>query len=165
MTPSTYLLQTNNTHLLELSHQVQEQHATNCEPNRPWQTAHHETCNIMHELPLSGPYWYIHPKWGPRDTMGILGHGYYRDVWWMGDPKPLILKTLRYQHAITRETMTRSRIDALAMEMLTASSSIANVYSYCGSSGLFELAEGGDMGQEVYWEGEMTPLRKLQVGK
>jgi hypothetical protein len=133
-----------------------------CEPNSPWQTSPRPTCNAMHELPLSGPYWYRSPS-GPRDLFTLLGKGYYRDVWRIGHKRPIVLKTLRFQHPVSFDFIDHSQTDALAMERLTSSPNVADVYSVCGTSGLFEFADGGDLSHEISSQ-NMMPLRKLQVG-
>ena len=49
----------------------------------------------------------------------------------------------------------RHRRDALAAERLTWSPNVIDIYSYCGNSGIYELAPGGDI-EEVLWYSDVT---------
>jgi hypothetical protein len=55
------------------------------------------------------------------------------------------------------------------MERLTKSPHILNIYGYCGNSGLFEYAGGGDISR-VIWPSKKKPqnitqIQKLHIGK
>lgn len=114
-----------------------------CKAQYQWQLESYPTCNLLHEQELGLLV---------KDEVQLLGHGYWRDVWKVidGDQEVYVLKTLRYEHDFEDRNYDRHRRDALAMLRMTASPNVINIYSYCGNSGMFEYAPGGDM-EEMIW--------------
>ena len=147
-----------------------------CVVNAEWQTVHYPTCNLLHELSswntiarndehMTGTNSNVNSS-----SMCLLGEGYFRHVWLVHDDalfEPHILKTLRNEHPTHQYHMDRGRDEAAIMQTLTASPYIANIYGYCSTSGLFEMAERGDMKNEIFGINDQvfTPLRKLQIGR
>jgi Protein tyrosine and serine/threonine kinase len=115
-----------------------------CRSQYDWQKSSFPTCNTIHEMDL------LNVREGSLSrsrTTRILGNGYWRDVWlWYG----VVLKTLRYQHHFEERNFDRHRRDALAMDRLTKSKLVVNIYGYCGNSGAYEYAEGGSMAEEIW---------------
>jgi hypothetical protein len=89
------------------------------------------------------------------------------------EDETIVLKTIRYQHDYTERNMERHRRDAIAMERLTSSPYVMDIYAYCGNSGLFEYASGGALQQHIFGEHhhhpdeespkKWTPHQKLQI--
>jgi hypothetical protein len=119
----------------------------------------------MHEADLTN----IHAQILKNEQVGLIGNGYYRDVWFIREfsQEKRVLKTLRYKHEFHEQNNDRHRIDALAMERLTKSPHILDIYGYCGNSGLYEYAEGGNIYQAI-WPSEkkqnLTQIQKLHIG-
>ena len=141
---------------------IQENNRKECE-YLPWQKLHKPTCNVIHELggDLDSP-----------DTELLSMDGFWRMVWRVKvsnimklntifstefknsfnidgssskkDKEEVILKMLKFQRMdeIEVETFEQHRRDALAMEILTSSPNIIDVYSYCGNSVVTEVAQG-----------------------
>ena len=62
----------------------------------------------------------------------------------------------------------RMRRDGLVMGELTKSKYVLDIYAFCGTSGLFEYADGGDI-EETIWpsdgtESHLSQLDKLHMG-
>ena len=108
----------------------------------------------------------------------ILGNGYWRDVWQLTNVNPslslsassssytttkTILKTMRYTHDYTERNYDRHRRDGVAMERLSASPHIVDIYGFCGNSGVFQFADGGDSEQNI-WRDDYYRRHKLKAG-
>lgn len=77
----------------------------------------------------------------PED-LTVLGSGWFRTTWRVDTPsEALVLKTLRLEREFLREYYELHRRDAVAMERLTASPFVVDVYGVCGNSALNELAD------------------------
>ena len=149
-----------------------------CKAMYHWQTLSYPTCNLLHEMKLNDP-----------NNVKLIANGYWRDVWRIMTTSntanttsiiaPLILKTIRYEHDYTDRNFDRHRRDAVAMERLTSSSYILDIYGFCGNSALTEFADGGDIDtylfhhnseddedsedRERHREPRITDLEKLQI--
>jgi serine/threonine protein kinase len=107
--------------------------------------------NIHHEAAR-------HPTWN-ESQLQFLGQGWFRAAWRLDRQLPLkrdetskedndgeeagesiVLKMLRPERDFTDEFYELHRIDAVAMERLSHSKFVLNVYGYCGQSALNELA-------------------------
>jgi hypothetical protein len=110
----------------------------------------------------------------PADTttderLRLVANGYYRDVWVTNDyyhadiaatakaknttvsnSNKIVLKTLRYEHDFDLRNWDRHRRDAIAMERLSASPFVLDVYASCGNSGLTEYAPGGSIKNALF---------------
>jgi hypothetical protein len=94
----------------------------------------------------------------------LLNSGYWRDTWMMqtpllvveggggrhpSHPHPILervaFKTMQYEHDHTEFLLDKQRRDAVASDRLQFSMHTVKMYSYCGSSALYEWAPGGDL--------------------
>ena len=86
-----------------------------------------------------------------------MANGYYRDVWVVtndhydnddatnvisssrnatnNNNNKIVLKTLRFEHEFDLRKWDRHRRDAIAMERLTSSRFVLDIYTSCGNSG------------------------------
>ena len=90
-----------------------------------------------------------HPDWNDSQLQ-LLGQGWFRAAWKLDRQPPdredpqedetLILKMLRPERDFTEEFYELHRRDAVAMEQLTHSKFVLNIYGYCGQSALNEYA-------------------------
>jgi serine/threonine protein kinase len=106
-----------------------------------------------------------------QEDITFLGQGWFRAAWRMDvdgleeydddeedyyQKESVVLKTLRYEREFLEEYYELHRRDALAMERLTASPYVLDVYGYCGQSAINELANFGIEG--------MSSLEKVARG-
>lgn len=74
-----------------------------------------------------------------------------------------------YEHDFTHPNYDRHRRDAVAMERLTKSPFVLDIYGFCGNSGLFEFGNGGDIAGAIWPDDNQPPnstkLEKLSMGK
>jgi len=93
-----------------------------------------------------------------EESLEFLGQGWFRSAWkmyaegipeydeeeeeWL-DEETVVLKTLRIERDFLEEYYELHRRDALAMERLTFSPYVLDVYGYCGQSAINELANFG----------------------
>ncbi len=94
-----------------------------------------------------------------NEQVRLVAGGAYRWVWMIReyDGTKRAIKTLRIDSKSKKfdlRNFDRHRRDAVAMEQLTASPLIVNMYGYCSNSGLFDWAEGGDL--SYIFENNMT---------
>jgi len=129
-----------------------------------WQELNLPNCNDMHETDL---YQVFARR--VRDDGGYVGSGYWRDVW-LVDPRfetshsqaangdqeqehvqkyGAVLKMMKAEHKVEMRNFERHRRDGLAMERLTSSPNIVDIYAYCGNSVLTEYV-GNDLHQVLY---------------
>ncbi|KAL3808917.1 hypothetical protein ACHAXA_004685 [Cyclostephanos tholiformis] len=93
-----------------------------------------------------------------EETIEFLGQGWFRSAWEMyveqipgydedeeewGFEESVVLKTLRIERDFLPEYYELHRRDALAMERLTFSPYVLDIYGYCGQSAINELANFG----------------------
>ena len=109
-------------------------------------------------------------KYGADENIRLIANGYWRDVWKLRnnnlgfsvdngkDKAPTsdseekaVIKTIRYEHEYTERNYDRHRRDAVAMERLTASDYVMNIYGYCANSGIFEYADGGSIDDSLFY--------------
>lgn len=102
------------------------------------------SCNLLHEHDLGLV---------TSNKVKILSNGYWRDVWKVRDGAQELqaLKTIRYKHDFKDRNYDRHRRDALAMERLTSSANVMDIWAFCGNSGIFEFAPGGDIGDKLWY--------------
>lgn len=121
-----------------------------CIPMHNWQTSAFPTCNSVHEADISH-FFHKHRK-KYVDLVKLLAHGYFRDVYRITDADTftsIALKTNRFERTFDRWTLDRHRMDALAMDRMTTSHNIMNIYAYCGVGSLVEYADGGDLNDRI----------------
>ena len=135
-----------------------------CLAQYDWQTTSFPTCNFLMEQALTDI--------GLKNAAGhssvrFISNGYWRDVWRLQDNlNTTVMKTMRYEHDYTPRNYDRHRRDAVAMERLTGSQYVMDIYGYCGNSGLFEFGDGGSLDDSVLDnnnEDQWSPSEKLIV--
>jgi hypothetical protein len=116
-----------------------------CIPQEKWQTYSFVSCNQVHELDMASSATLGNQE---NNQLLFLGQGWFRAAWkfqfWNFDNQTkdsLVLKTLRIEREFLDEYYELHRRDAVAMERLTWSPYVLNIYGYCGQSALNELAE------------------------
>ena len=130
-------------------------HLDNCVPLADWMTDSYPNCNHFHEmsLPLSIE-GNISSSVIVDNRLKKLGRGWFRTTFrWDRPHESVVLKTLRIEREFLSEYYDLHNRDALAMERLTGSPYVVDVYGYCGQSAINELA---DFPME-----DMTYLEKL----
>jgi serine/threonine protein kinase len=122
-----------------------------CLPMGEWMTASYINCNFIHELDMGGS---VSQK--DQTDLVLLGEGWFRSAWKYSTRVPsgghtsasstststVVLKTLRIEREFLEEYFELHRRDAVAMERLTSSPYVMDVYGYCGQSAINEIAEG-----------------------
>jgi hypothetical protein len=148
-------------------HQVDPLETDECRAQYSWQSTSFPTCNAIHETDLTD----VPAPNRKKEKVRLITYGYYRDVWLIRefDGTKRVLKTLRYQHEFIARNYDRHRRDAVATERLTKSPHVLDIYGYCGNSGLFEYADGGDISR-ILWPSKKKPqnitqIQKLHIGK
>jgi len=115
----------------------------NCFPMAEWQVQSKPTCNSIHELNLLSSNRYIEET----ETI-MLGKGWFRIALQVNtgtnkdeDAKDTyVLKMLRYDREFLEEYHELHRRDAMAMERLSGSIHVLDIYSYCAQSAMNEYA-------------------------
>jgi serine/threonine protein kinase len=97
-------------------------------------------CNVIHEMDVPQA---VNDDNTNSTSLQLLGTGWFRSSWKWSNPSDtsVVLKTLRFDREFFDEYYDLHRRDALAMERLTHSPFIINIYGYCGQSALNELAD------------------------
>jgi len=121
-----------------------------CKLMEEWQTKSFPTCNSVHEVDMAGD----------NDDTSVLGiKGFFRMAWKLNHPprgESVVMKTLKMVHTYEDNFYEKHRIDALAMERLTSSPNVIDIYGYCGQTVFNELADGLSLGKladrSSYWE-------------
>jgi hypothetical protein len=141
-----------------------------CVPMADWQSTFYPTCNEFHAF--DAPEAIL-----DRDLWMISNKGYWRHAWeivenktqqWTDDSwdeyshdSSIVLRTFKLEHAFEEGYFENNRVDAVAMERLTKSPYVINMFGYCGMSVLTEYA-GQHVGQVV---DTLDPLEKLELAK
>ena len=141
---------------------------SSCVPMAKWQTMSFPTCNSLHEINIFSPtpimsYFQPH-RFGSRRngrhfqpfphkgegfpiqnqySSQLLGNGWFRHAFKVVDNiygVNTAMKTLRLEREFLPEYYELHRRDAVAMERLTSSPYVMDIYGYCGQSALTELA-------------------------
>ena len=129
-----------------------------------WQSSSHPNCNFIHEMDLSSlhhhpttttnnnnhqdKYFLKHWKEKQVDRVTLLTNGYWRDVWNVQDT--IAMKTLRLIHEFDDRNYDRHRRDAIAMEHLSQSPYILDIYGYCSNTALHPYSSQGDI-NDLLW--------------
>lgn len=136
-----------------------------CQQMHDWQVSHNENCNVVHEA----SWGFVHPLgWNPEnlpedyefnedqmfldpnEQIRLVAGGAFRWVWMIreSDGTRRALKTLRVDvksQNFDLRNFDRHRRDAVAMDQLTASPLVVDMYAYCSNTGIFDWGEGGDL--------------------
>ena len=165
-----------------------------CVAQYDWMEKSFPTCNLLMEvdhsnlnyLPIFHENHYNNKHDEPvasgslHSYSALIASGGWRDVWTVENflrhnskqEETFILKTMKYEHEFEERNYDRHRRDHVAMERLTASKFIMNIYGFCGNSGLFEYANGGDLTDSIWYnyhprkdanEKPWTPEEKMIV--
>jgi len=145
-----------------------------CVPMQEWQTMYHPSCNAMHELALQtigatksdhnlnnkhNNYTHL-KKFRGGEVEGLSANlfgtgGFWRYAWKLdlenfdyqrGKMDTVVLKTLKYEHNFEDAHFEHDRVDAVAMERLTSSPHVINIFGFCGHSVMTEYADGSRLG-------------------
>jgi len=144
-----------------------------CVSQYDWQETSSPTCNFLmevdhsnlHYLPIFHENHYNNKHDEPLASSSLhsysqlIASGGWRDVWKIENflrkdgkqEETFILKTMLYEHDYEARNYDRHRRDAVAMERLTSSKFIMDIYGFCGNSGLFQYADGGDLDNSIYY--------------
>ena len=141
-----------------------------CKAMYEWQKQSFPNCNLIHEH-------HIRPDDVATMTVDKINYGFFRDVWRVRkdfnetDPTKygnVVLKTLRMEQPFDGYNADRHRRDAVAMERLTSSPHVVNIYGYCVNSQLTEYSDGGDVYDAVFTEkisSSITKLDRLRIAE
>lgn len=141
-----------------------------CEPQYEWQTTTFPSCNNAMEMDLTTLY--VTGLDGvSHEATRLVNNGYWRDVWMVRefDGSKVAAKTMRIEHEFEARNYDRHRKDALASEQLTSSPYVANIYSFCGNTGVFDYADEGDIDALIWNDDEnedeyaLPKLQKLEL--
>ena len=120
-----------------------------CQPLADWQTQSFPNCNNIHEIHLHAVTPTANKSLPSLEYLSILAKGWFRTTWRLDRQtfpnnnnitESVVLKTLRMERDYSREYYELHRRDAVAMERLTSSPFVVNVYASCGNSAINELA-------------------------
>ncbi|KAL7462921.1 hypothetical protein ACHAXS_004563 [Conticribra weissflogii] len=128
-----------------------------CVPMADWMDTFHPTCNSIHEMDVS-------LMLSEQSYSLVSSKGFWRNAWKVNvtntEEYPMtnsklrqmegtsvgdryaVLKSLKYVHDPNDETFELSRVDAVALDVVTQSRFTINIYGYCGTSSLQEFANG-----------------------
>lgn len=128
-------------------------------PNKPknecqimgeWQVGNYLNCNKFHELDFQEKFTNTQQK------SQRIGKGFWRQVWRVeidddggvnNNSNNITFKTMPWHRNFTSEEMELNRIDSAVYNELTGSTNIIKQYGFCGTSGMFQFANGGDLSQ------------------
>lgn len=138
----------------------QEEPLDPCQPMHQWMKETFPTCNSMHEIQLLDR----------SDAISFINCGGSRCAFRIRDTNgdPIVLKTQKYYSEFTEDEFKDARVDALAMERLSGSPYITQLFCGCASSQLVEYSNGGnihDLVKLARLEGEETqpPIDRLKI--
>jgi serine/threonine protein kinase len=126
-----------------------------CHKMADWQTGHNPTCNVIHEVSsvFLEPYSVTaNNTW--VENIRLFAAGGYRHVWMFRefDGSKRVMKTLRVDKKNSKfdlRSFDRHRRDAVAMEQLSSSPLVVDIFGYCSNTGIFKYGEGGDL-ESIY---------------
>jgi hypothetical protein len=143
-----------------------------CEVLEKWQVEHNPSCNKMHEIDMTH-FYHTDTVKAPdkhgvqrtyrrrRQIVRYIADGGFRIAWMVSeyDGTKRALKTLKYvkKRHFDERNFERHRVDAVAMEQLTASPYVADVYGYCADSALVDYSAEADL-YEIF-EREIPPTK------
>jgi len=144
-----------------------------CAPMADWQTTYNPSCNGMHELDVENGY----DEREGKDLLLFGTGGFWRNAWKLdlpdhnatatapaGSAETFVLKTLKYEHNFEDNFEEHDRIDAVALERLTSSPHVINIYGFCGHSVISEYADGPRLGT-LADKSKKTPLKRLEIAR
>jgi Protein tyrosine and serine/threonine kinase len=106
-----------------------------------WQELSFPTCNDIHDVDLETVFRRqngVSDDGEEAPIIGFLNAGLWRDVWSVRPRATMIesvvMKTMKAEHDYDHRNFDRHRRDALAMERLTSSPHIVDIYGFCGNT-------------------------------
>lgn len=122
--------------------EVHNDESDSCAPLFDWQSHSHPSCNSIHEISLLTSRA-VRKQDEKEERLSLLGEGWFRTTWKYEkiDSIAVVLKTLRVAREFEAEYYELHRRDAVAMERLTHSPYVVDVYAYCGQSAINEFAD------------------------
>lgn len=105
-----------------------------CRPMASWQTSNHQSCNKMYELIFDEDTRFVSCG-NTRCTFLFAGH----------EGEQVILKMVNIEHDFSSEKYKMSIKDSLALEKLTSSPYVIDIYGACAITQLVEYSSGGNM--------------------
>ena len=146
-----------------------------CVPMQEWQTAYQPSCNGMHELALQTLGESSKNIGNPEGMDATLfgTKGFWRYAWKLvigrHDEKSakedtIVFKNLKYEHNFEDAHFEHDRVDAVAMERLTSSPHVINIFGFCGHSVLTEYADGKRVGQ-LADKAKKVPLKRIEIAR
>ena len=120
----------------------------------------HPSCNNIHEIDTTD--FFMNKNRTSVRVDGVkrrkrlfhIGSGAYRNAFmvteWNGARR--VLKTFRYADNLNvhHQSIEKMRLDAVAMEQLTASPYVADIYGYCSLSSLVDYSNEDDLSEIFY---------------
>lgn len=131
-----------------------------CVPMAEWQTTFHPSCNSLHEYDLRDA----------NEKATLFGKkGYWRHAWHLEQhheqkDEHFVLKTLKYEHNFEDAHFEHDRVDAVAMEMLTSSPHVINIFGFCGHSVVTEYADQPRIGT-LADKNKKNPIKMLEIAR
>lgn len=120
----------------------EELHDPKCLPLADWHTKSFPNCNSIHEINM--PLAAMNKTVIGEEDMDVLGEGWFRTTWRLDNQvqhETTVLKTLRIEREFLQEYYELHRRDAVAMERLTWSNFVVDIFGYCGQSAINEIAD------------------------
>jgi hypothetical protein len=120
-----------------------------CKAMYEWQKQSFPTCNLMHESQIR--YSDVVAR-----TIQKINYGFFRDIWRIqvltadATQQYVVLKTLRTDKEYDEYNADRHRRDAVALERLTSSPHVVNIYGHCVNSQITEYSGEGDVYDAVF---------------
>mmetsp|Transcript_12888 Transcript_12888/g.30428 ORF Transcript_12888/g.30428 Transcript_12888/m.30428 type:complete len:889 (+) Transcript_12888:518-3184(+) len=178
------ILPSDDEHLTRM--EIREPYSNNeCVPMQEWQTMYQPSCNGMHELALqtlgkrartdeenSLKTWHRGRVEGLNATL-FGTKGFWRYAWKVvidyrdhgkAEEDTIVFKNLKYEHNFEDAHFEHDRIDAVAMERLTSSPHVINIFGFCGHSVMTEYADGKRLG-ELADKSKKIPLKRLEIAR
>jgi serine/threonine protein kinase len=135
-----------------------------CVAQYDWQTSSFPTSNLLMEIDMTD----LGLNAKGEDSLRLIANGFWRDVWRVRDQHSfVVLKTIRYEHDYEERNYDRHRRDAVAMERLTGSPYVMDIYAFTANSGLNEFADGGTIEDEIWYQDDdgedWSPSQRLVI--
>ena len=144
-----------------------------CVPMMEWQTQSFPNCNALHEASVVDGIVVVSKDDDATTTtttdeeISLLSlEGSWRSVWKLhqhNTNETIVLKLQRYDRDFTPLSYEHHRVDALAMERLTRSPHIVDIFGYCGMSVLTEYATGS--ARNFVKNRALRSLDRLEIGR
>ena len=132
-----------------------------CVPTEPWQTTHHSSCNIFHEIYVRNALVasntrdenttnaFVVNTDREDTTIEYIASGGWRGVWRLsqGDPhqRPLALKMMKWTRkkfrTYTQGTYRRHIVDAVISDRVSGLGIATDIYGFCGLSTLYPFGD------------------------